>query len=85
MATIHTLSTPARELDHLRRHFVLIETTSTVLDESSGLVWSIRAMRLSFGADTVRTWLTERHVRRSCLPVHVRCSLVAPKHRRPSK
>lgn len=55
-------------LTHLRLHFVLVNTTDTAYDESTGLVWKINTMRLSFGHDEVKMWLADKLTRRAIYP-----------------
>lgn len=55
-------------LTHLRLNFVLINTTDTAYDESTGLIWKINTMRLSFGHDEVKLWLGDKLTRRAIYP-----------------
>jgi putative DNA primase/helicase len=55
-------------LTHLRLHFVLIQTTDTAYDESTGLIWKVNAMRLAFGHDEVKMWLADKLTRRAIYP-----------------
>jgi len=55
-------------LTHLRLNFVLINTTDTAYDESTGLLWKINTMRLSHGHDEVKMWLGDKVTRRAIFP-----------------
>jgi len=55
-------------ITHLRLHFVLIQTTDTAYDESTGLIWKVNAMRLAFGHDEVKLWLGDKITRRAIYP-----------------